>query len=158
MRARRFRKRVELWQTESYEDGYGGNLERDYLITTMWANISTLDTKSNVSLGNDLGVADRSNTIVITLRKRSDITYNSVNQFIKYSGYRYVIQKQPINDDFNNSYVTLLATRQQVDEVSELTPFDEYLPAYTNYVNRAVEDGGSATSDACLLAYVQTLF
>lgn len=125
MRARRFRKRVELWQTESYEDGYGGNLESDYLITTIWANISTLDTKSNVSLGNDLGVSDRSNTIVITLRKRSDITYNSVNQYIKYSGYRYVIQKEPINEDFNNSYITLLATRQQVDGVSELTPFDE---------------------------------
>ena len=158
MRGREFRKRVELWQSNAYEDGYGGNLERDYLITTMWANVSTLDTKSSVSIGKDLGVDDRSNTVVITLRKRSDITYNSVNQFIKYSGYKYVIQKQPVNDDFNNSYVTLLATRQQVDEVSELVPFDEYLPAYTNYVNRAVEDGGLATSDVCLLAYVKTLF
>lgn len=125
MRGRRFRKRVELWQTAEVFDGVSGYTNSETLITTLWSNISTLNAKQSASLNGDLGVNDGSNTIVITLRKRSDITYNSVNQFFKYNGFRYDVQKEPINDDFNNSYVTLIATRQQIESVSELTPFDE---------------------------------
>lgn len=125
MRCRQFRKRVEFWQTSEVSDGVGGYTVSETLITSSWANVSTMNEKANNSLSNELGVADRSNTIVIKLRKRNDITYNSINQFIKYRGLKYVIQSAPTNIDFNDSYITILATRQQLSSVTELTPFDE---------------------------------
>lgn len=158
MRARSFQKRIELWQEEEYEDSYSGNLVRDILITSVWANVSTLnDNKRNSALTEGLGVEDRSNTIVVKLRKRADITYNSVNQFFKYRGFKYIIQSQPTNVDFDNSYVVIVATRQSVNEVAELTPDNSANTVYTNYVNSSLEDGSEATSNDCLLTYIEEI-
>jgi SPP1 family predicted phage head-tail adaptor len=158
MRARSFQKRIELWQTEEVFDGVSGNTNKDVLITSIWANVSTLnDNKRNNALAEGLGVEDRSNTIVVKLRRRADITYNSVNQFLKYRGFKYIIQSQPTNIDFDNSYVVILATRQSVNEVSELTPDNSSNTVYTNYVNNSIENGSEATSNDCLLTFIEEI-
>lgn len=158
MRARRFRKRIELWQTEEVFDGVSGNTNKDILITSLWSNISTLNDRRNKALGSDLGFEDKSNTIVIKLRRRKDITYNSVNQFFKYNSYKYVVQAEPVNIDFDNSYVTLLATRQYDNEVSSLEPIPDANVVYTNYVNEAILNGFTEVNNTCLQTYIGTLF
>ena len=158
MRARSFQKRVELWQTEEYADEISGYLNKDILITTVWAKVSTLDKNRRFSSTTaDLGVEDRSNTIVVEFRKRADITYNPINQFLKYRGFKYNIQAQPTNTDFDNSYIVIIATREANKEVTELTPDNSSNTVYTNYVNRGVFNDAEEINNVCLLDYIVSI-
>lgn len=158
MRARGFHKRVELWQTEEVFDGVSGDTNKDILITSLWASVSTISDRKSSKIGSDLGFEDRSNAILIKLRKRIDITYNSVNQFFKYNGYRYVVQAEPVNIDFDNSYVTILAVRQYDNNITSLEPIPDANVVYTNYVNEAVLKGFVEVNNECLATYINTLF
>ncbi len=158
MRVRGFHKRVEIWQNESVFDGVSGYINTPIMIATVWAKIETINNRRLGNLASDLGIEDRNNTIIITLRKRDDITYNSINQFVKYGGFIYNIQTEPINTDFDNSYVMLFATRQDADDVGVVTPKDEPQVVYTNYVNYSLNNGAVSTNDVCLKDYVYSLF
>jgi len=118
---RNFNKVIEFWQTTSVVDGYGGNTISNELITTSFAKVTTLGNKNGYS-SNDFGVIDKSNAILIYLRKRLDITYNAKNQFIKYRGVKYIVKTQPINIDFNDSYIEILAVKQADTNVTEISP------------------------------------
>jgi len=120
--SRRLTKRFELWQTSGVSDGFGGEVSStDILISSSWCEIKTANATSRFR-STDFGITNTTNQIIITTRKRVDLTYNSINQFIKYRGESYVISSQPYEVDFDNIYVEILATKQDVDNVSELTP------------------------------------
>ncbi|MCB0448416.1 MAG: phage head closure protein [Gelidibacter sp.] len=120
MRARHYTKRIDFYQVTSVPDGYGGNTITEDLITSSWCNIST---PKNTQRLVDVGVTDILNTIVITLRKRNDINYNAINQFIKYNGFKYVIQGV-IDKDLRGIEIEITATREQTDSVTEIEPID----------------------------------
>ena len=86
MRSRKLSKRIEIWQTSNVSDGFGGNTVAETLIASSWAEIITLN---NTNRSTDIGITSATNTIKIKLRKRKDITYNSINQYIKYRGFKY---------------------------------------------------------------------
>lgn len=119
MRSRKLSKRVEIWQTSNVADGFGGNTIAETLITSSWAEITTLN---NTNRSTDIGITSATNTIKIKLRKRNDITYNSINQYIKYRGYKYIIQNQPFNVGFKDEVIEILAVKEELKTVTEIAP------------------------------------
>lgn len=126
MRARKYNKRVEIWQTTPKSNGYTVNGGTDEtLITTSWCQLVTLD---RINRSTDLGLIDTTNTIIIKLRKRNDINYNSINQFFKYRGLKYIIQGEPINVGFEDREIQITLTQQSNKSVEVLEPITEGFP------------------------------
>lgn len=161
MRSRRLSKRVQIWQTEKVSDGFSGNTNKDYQITDSWAEVTTLSDNSKYNRNNnDFGITDRYNSIVVKMRKRNDITYNSVNQYIIFQGVKYIIAVQPTNTNFDNDSIVLIATRESIKSVSTLQPIEkEYLATriVAEYTIRVEEDGGLVDNETCLYDYVLSL-
>ena len=111
MRSRKFTKRVEIWEDVSVSVGFGGNTVQESLITSSWANVKTAGVNSKFARDTSLGTTDGTFSIIIHLRKRNDITYNIESQFIKYRGEKYIIQNEPINVDFEDSIIEIVATK-----------------------------------------------
>lgn len=128
MRARKYTKKIELWQTTKVVDGFGGNGITTELITSTWCEIITLD---KLYRNTDFGVTDTANTIVIRLRKRNDLTYNSLNQFFKYRGEKYLLQGTPINVGFEDREIQITLTRESVRGVNDITPIGGDVFPYT---------------------------
>ena len=124
---RRFSKIFELWQTAFVFDGFSGEKSgEDVLITKSWAEIKTANATSRFR-STDNGITSNTNQIVITTRKRKDVAYNSINQFIVYRGEKYTISNQPYEIDFDNSYIEILATKNTVKSVTQIVPVGEDL-------------------------------
>ena len=119
MRSRKLSKRIEIWQTSNVSDGFGGNTVAETLIASSWAEIITLN---NTNRSTDIGITSATNTIKVRLRKRNDITYNSVNQYLKYRGFKYIIQNQPFNVGFRDDVVEILAVKEELKTVNEIAP------------------------------------
>ena len=124
---RRFSKIVELWQTAFVFDGFSGKTPgEDVLLTKSWAEIKTANATSRFR-NTDNGITSNTNQIIITTRKRKDVTYNSINQFIVYRGEKYTISNQPYEVDFDNSLIEIVATKNAVKSVTEIVPVVENL-------------------------------
>jgi len=119
MRCRKLTKRIEIWQTSNVPNGFGGNSVAETLITSSWAEVITLN---NTNRSTDIGITSATNTIKLRLRKRKDITYNGINQFIKYRGYKYIIQNQPFNVGFRDEVIEIIAVKQEIKTVAETVP------------------------------------
>ena len=119
MRSRKLSKRIEIWQTSNVADGFGGNTIAETLITSSWAEVTTLN---NTNRSTDIGITSATNTIKVRLRKRNDITYNSVNQYLKYRGFKYIIQNQPFNVGFRDDVIEILAVKEELKTVNEIAP------------------------------------
>ena len=126
--ARQFTKQIEIWQTTTVPDGFGGNTVTEEILTRSWANVTTLGGRSRVT---DFGVTDTNNTILVKLRKRNDITYNSINQFIMYRGVKYIISSFPENVDFNDVYIDIVCIRELQRTVNDLPPVGGEVYPYT---------------------------
>ena len=119
MRSRKLSKRIEIWQTSNVSDGFGGNTVAETLITSSWVEIITLN---DVNRSTDIGITSATNTIKVRLRKRQDITYNSVNQYIKYRGSKYIIKNQPVNVGFRGDVIEIVAVKEELKSVTEIAP------------------------------------
>ena len=128
MRARKYTKKIQVWQTTKVSDGFGGNGVTNELITSTWCEIITLD---KLYRNTDFGVTDTANTIVIRLRKRNDLTYNSLNQFFKYRGEKYLLQGTPINVGFEDREIQITLTRESVKGANDITPIGGDVFPYT---------------------------
>jgi len=123
MRSRKFRKRVEIWQTLIVADGFGGNTVSDTLLTRTWADISTLGIASKFSSrANSFGLNEHNSGILITMRKRNDLVFNSLNQYIVYNGVKYIISNNPTNSDFNNNIIEIVASRETQRDTNTTPP------------------------------------
>ena len=121
--ARWFNKRIEIWQSQSTSDGFGGATMQDIKITEAWAKITTTSQNGGQELG-EIGISDPTRSIKIMLRKRNDIDYNAVNQFIMYAGQRYEIKTEPTDLNFNHSFIEFWATRTRSKNISNITPIN----------------------------------
>ena len=119
MRSRKLSKRIEIWQTSNVSDGFGGNTVAETLIASSWAEIITLN---NTNRSTDIGITSATNTIKVRLRKRNDLTYNSINQYLKYRGFKYIIQNQPFNVGFKDEVIEILAVKEELKTVNEIAP------------------------------------
>ena len=124
---RRFSKIFELWQTGFIFDGFSGVKSTDnVLITKSWAEIKTVNASSRFRNTSN-GITSNTNQIIITTRKRNDVSYNSINQFIVYRGEKYTISNQPYEIDFDNSFIEIVATKNAVKSVVAIVPVGEDL-------------------------------
>ena len=119
MRSRKLSKRIEIWQTSNVSDGFGGNTVAEILIASSWAEIITLN---DVNRSTDIGITSSTNTIKVRLRKRNDITYNSINQYLKYRGFKYIIKNQPFNVDFRDDVIEIIAVKEELKTANEIAP------------------------------------
>ena len=119
MRSRKLSKRIEIWQTSNVSDGFGGNTVAETLIASSWAEIITLN---DVNRSTDIGITSATNSIKVRLRKRKDITYNSINQYLKYRGFKYIIQNQPFNVGFRDDVIEILAVKEELKTLIQMAP------------------------------------
>ena len=115
MISRKYTRRVEIWKTTVVPDAYGGNTVSEALVTTSWANVTTPTSYKRMT---EIGITDPTNTIVVKMRYRNDITYNAINLFIKYRGVKYIIQNTALNVDFNDTEIEIMATREGITTVT----------------------------------------
>jgi hypothetical protein len=124
-RSRQFTKRVEIWQTSNVADGFGGSEVTDELITSSWAKVETMGATGRFAgRDTDLGITNTNQGVLFTFRKRNDITYNSINQYLKYRGAKYIINSFPDNVDFNDAYIEIVASREDLKDVSDISPIE----------------------------------
>jgi head-tail adaptor len=121
MKSRKLTKRFELWQTSNVSDGFGGVTVADQLISSSWCEIKTANASSKFR-STDNGITTATNQIIITTRKRNDLTYNNINQFIKYRGDKYIISNQPYENEFDNMFIEIVATKENLKNVEVITP------------------------------------
>ena len=121
MRARKYNKKIEVWQTAPLSDGFGGSTISETLLTSSWCSINTLD---RISRSTDFGITDTNDTIVVQLRKRNDLIYNSKNLYFKYRGYKYLIQSEPINIGFEDREIQITLKRESVKSVDTIEPIN----------------------------------
>lgn len=122
-RARQFTKRVEIWQIADVADGFGGNEVSDELIATSWAKVETMGISGRFSnRTTDLGITNTNQGVLFTFRNRNDLTYNSINQYLMYRGAKYIISSFPDNVNFNDAYIEIVASREDLKGVSNISP------------------------------------
>ena len=109
MRARKFRKRIEIYQLTNVPDGFGGNTISESLLGESWCDITTV---SGVDV-TEFGINNTQLVVEITTRKRSDLNYNTINQLIKYKGENYTIISFPTDQDYEGSFIRFLAVKEQ---------------------------------------------
>lgn len=128
MRARKYTKKIEVWQTTKVSDGFGGNGVTTELLSSTWCEILTPD---KLIRNTDFGVTDTANTIIVRLRKRNDLPYNSVNQFFVYRGDKYLLQGTPINVGFEDREIQITLTRESQKGVNDIAPIGGNVFPYT---------------------------
>ena len=158
MRSRRFRKRIEVWQLENVSDGFGGiKAANEMKLTTTWADIRSLSANSRYqSGGTDFGINNTQLGVMITVRKRNDLTYNTMNQFIKYNNEKYTIISFPENKNFDNSTITFIAVKRDRKYIPTIESIDVNA-IYDNYESRVLTNGGVISAEECQKDFIQTL-
>ena len=118
--ARQFNKRIEVWQTVPVADGFGGKRKTansDNIITTTWAKLETLDSTQVTALGLDY----TKSSLLVTVRKRNDVIFNSKTLYIKYRGNKYTITSFPTDENFIGAFITFIA------QIEKAQSYPEYL-------------------------------
>jgi hypothetical protein len=104
MRARKYNKKIEIWQTTTVIDGYGGGGVQSTKLASVWCELITLDALIRTT---DIGQTDTNNKLIIKVRKTPTIDYTSKNTFFVYRNVSYNIQGTPINIGFEDRELQL---------------------------------------------------
>lgn len=105
--ARKYTKIIQIWETTTVADGYGGNTVTTALSESMWANVTT----KRATRENENGQNDNLVQTVFTVRNRYNLSLSVKDNFIKYGGLIYDIDGI-LNIDLDNIDVQILATQR----------------------------------------------
>lgn len=122
MRGRKYNKQIEIWQTTKTTNEFGDGNVTPELITKSRCKIIT---NNNIYSDKQFGLSETTNRIVVQLRKRNDITYNSSNQFVMYRNEKYIITSEPVNVDFEDREIQITLTKEKSLSVTEIEPIDD---------------------------------
>lgn len=132
MRARKYDRRVQIFQTQKVSDGFGGHKTSNTLIAESWAEVRTAASTSALSQRlTEFGVTDPTLGVIFKMRFRNDIPYTAVNQYIRYRGQDYIIQNAIINEGLDNIEVELITVRQSSKGSERLLPVGNTSFTYT---------------------------
>ena len=85
---RAYNRKINIYRKEFVTDEYGGNVETNVLVKSIWAKITT-------NAGNkfvNYGIQDFKNPVIFAVRgRKNEITYNE-NYHIEYKGVKYFIK------------------------------------------------------------------
>ena len=107
MEARKYTKRIEVYKCTAVPDGFGGNLETETLVYTMWANVKT----KNAYVNNENGQTDNFVLTIFTVRNRVDLHINPKENFIYYNNLIYNVTGV-LNKDLDNIDIEIQATQR----------------------------------------------
>ena len=174
-RSRNLRKRIEIWETSKVSDGFGGYTIKTIQLTQTWADIRTLPISNKYGNSPEaVGIFDPGTAIIIKVRKRKDLLFNAINQYIVYNGSQYNIETNPTNPDFNNNYIQFIASKQASKTVNKIAPIgglhypytynfilqgkaETVQKIYTDYLQRVTNNGGTLTSDLCTQKFINKI-
>jgi len=121
MRARKYNKKIELWETsQDTFDSFGDPVPNEKILGSLWCQLITTEKPYRTT---EFGVIDTTDTITIKLRKRSDFDFNSKNQYFIYRSKIYVMQTEPVNVDFEDREVVITLKKADLNGVTETPPF-----------------------------------
>ena len=153
LRARKYTKRIDIYQTLSINDGFGGNTIQDSFLTSSWGKIESLSVSSTFNNNdNNFGTYDLSNSFKLTLRKRNDLTYSNSNMFFLYRGEKYIFQNFPTNISFKDSEVEIIITKENPQQTS-----NSLFNIYAAYLQRVISKGGNIDSPSCVQTSLKLL-
>ena len=85
---RSYNRKINIYRKDFVTDEYGGNVETNILVKSIWAKITT-------NAGNkfvNFGIQDFKNPVIFAVRgRKNEITYNE-NYHIEYKGVKYFIK------------------------------------------------------------------
>jgi head-tail adaptor len=116
MRSRAFNKRIDIYQTTAISNGFGGYTNTNQLISSTWAKIDTFKSGNKNNTDTDFGTLSTDSGIIITLRKRNDLTYNSASMYVLYRGNKYIISTHPTNVQFKDAIIQFIGIREQIEQ------------------------------------------
>lgn len=85
---RQYNRKINIWRKDFVTDEFGGNVETNVLVKSIWAKITT-------NAGNkfvNFGIQDFKNPVIFAVRgRKNDIVYDE-NYHIEYKGVKYFIK------------------------------------------------------------------
>lgn len=150
-RAREYSKKISIYSSGASPDGFGGNTITNFKLLDVFAKLETLDKFKYRNI--DFGDIDMSNSLMVTIRKRSDFDLDYKNMYIVYRGYRYVISDRGINYDFHDDYIRFTALRQ-----NEIVEGVKLFDIYQGFAQATLgETSGVLQSESCTISQIRAL-
>jgi head-tail adaptor len=146
MRARKFNKQIQVYDTYNEGTPGGGNISKDQFIASCWANVETIKSSKPYS---DLGLDFSRNIVKVTIRLRNDLPWNSTTMFFVYRNSKFAISNNPTNTNYTDAFITFIATEIKSIYVAGA---DTVLLDYERRVRNGV---GTLNTRACLVAYLE---
>ncbi len=87
MISRQYDKKINIYQTSSIDDGFGGTAPVDNLIGSFWAEVK----QNSAFRDNQVGASDIKNNYSFKIRANAAITPYIDNLFILYRGSKFVV-------------------------------------------------------------------
>lgn len=88
MLARQYNRKIEIWRKDFVTDEFGGLIETNVLVKSIWAKVTT-------NAGNkfvNFGIQDFKNPVIFAVRgRKNDIVYDE-NYHVEYKGIKYFIK------------------------------------------------------------------
>jgi head-tail adaptor len=110
MIARELSRKVEIYKTESVEDGFGGYTIEDVLIGKFWANVSQISSfRDNTNGGSYI-----KDNFSFKIRNNSTINVDKDNLSIVYRGAKYVVNDVQYDDELFR-FVNIIANGKGID-------------------------------------------
>ena len=106
MRARKYNKKIDVYEISNQPEGFGGNYVTPVLVSSCWAHITTLERSNRKT---EDGESDAFETLVITIRKKSSLDLEFKKHYIMYRNVKYTILQAPINKGFKDTEIEFKA-------------------------------------------------
>ena len=151
-RAREYTKKISIYSSGTVSDGFGGNTITNYKLLDTFAKLETLDKFKYRNI--DFGDIDMANSLVVTIRKRSDFQLDYKNMYFEYRGQRYTISDRSFNKNFYDDYIQFLALNQN-EVVNKLNTFNVYQMFANSVLN---ETSGVLQESSCTISQIRALF
>ncbi len=149
-RAREYNKKISIYSSGSVPNEFAGNSIVNFKLLDTFAKLETLDKFKYRNI--DFGDIDMANSLVVTIRKRSDFQLDYKNMFVIYRNQRYTISDRGFNNDFQDNYIQFLALNEnRVNSNAGL------FTIYQNFVQSVLAENGTLQKESCTLAQIKAL-
>ena len=105
MLARQYNRKIKIYTASVVPDGFGGNIARDVLLGSFWAEVKQNSVFTDTSIGNDISKEN----YTFKIRANSNITEDSKDLTIEYRNKKYVVNGFPKYDDELFRFMTIQA-------------------------------------------------
>jgi len=104
MLARQYNRKIQIYQTTSTADGFGGTIPTDVLIGSFWSEVK----QNSAFRDTQVGASDIKNNYSFKIRSTDKITPSNIdNLFIMYRSKKYVVNDIRYNDElFRETNIT----------------------------------------------------